>query len=80
MTKEEFRREKLYLATMSLAMGLLRKGAITRGDYYQFDTRMRAKYRPKSGSLLSGKPLLESKVRALLKEGKEAGNGGSNKD
>lgn len=75
MTKEEFRREKLYLATMHFAKKLLADGAITKGSYYRFDTKMRAKYRPKIGTLLSGKSLIEAKVRALMDVGKEAENG-----
>lgn len=75
MTQDEFRREKLYLSTMMFARKLLSDGAISEDDYYHFDTKMRAKYRPKSGDLLSGKSLIEARVRALMDVGKEAGNG-----
>lgn len=75
MTQDEFRREKLYLSTMVFARKLLSDGAISEDDYYHFDIKMRAKYRPKSGDLLSGKPLIEARVRALMDVRKEAGNG-----
>lgn len=77
MTQDEFRREKLYLAAMSFAYKLLSEDRITEDNYYQFDTKMKAKYGPKIGTLLVEKRLLEGRFRALLDVRKEAENGRS---
>ena len=53
MTEREFRDEKVYQVTMSLARKLLSDGAITEGDYRAFDTKMREKYQPVFGSIFS---------------------------
>lgn len=49
----EFRNEKLYQSTMSLAKKLLSDGAITEKDYHEFDTKMQQKYKPKYGRLFT---------------------------
>ena len=53
MTKEEGRKEIIFQMTMSSAQRLLDLGYISREEYIQFDTNMRAKYSPIFGSLFS---------------------------
>lgn len=58
MMKQEGRREIVYQMTMSAARQMLEKGLISREEYVQFDTNMRAKYRPIIGTLFSNIDLL----------------------
>ncbi|MDD3028650.1 MAG: hypothetical protein PHI41_11500 [Erysipelotrichaceae bacterium] len=58
MMKQEGRREIVYQMTMSAARQMLEKGLISREEYVQFDTKMRAKYRPIIGTLFSNIDLL----------------------
>ncbi len=53
MSKDQFRNEKLYQATMSLARLILEKGVISKEDYHEFDTIMLEKYQPIFGTLFS---------------------------
>lgn len=53
MTEQEFRNEKLYQVTMSLAKKLLHDSVITEKNYFDFDTKMRQKYSPKYGRLFT---------------------------
>lgn len=57
MTDEQFRNEKLYQATMSMARQMLSQGLISREEYRQIDTIFLEKYRPVFGTLFSGIPL-----------------------
>lgn len=58
MNKEEFRNEKVYQATMTVAKSLLEKGLISREQYGLIDTKMTEKYQPIFGGLFSGKGLI----------------------
>ena len=53
MSEAEFRNEKLYQTTMSIAKKLLTEGIISRSDYCQIDTMFRKKYKPVFGTLFS---------------------------
>ena len=57
MGKEEFRSERLYQISLSIAKSMLEKGAISEEEYAQIDTMLLEKYRPILGTLLSGNPL-----------------------
>lgn len=57
MTRDDFRKEKLYQATMSMARKMLVEGLISEEEYHQIDTIFIAKYRPVFGALFSGLPL-----------------------
>lgn len=57
MTEEQFRVEKLYYISLSLAKSMLEKGVIDREVFTIIDTKLLEKYRPISGTLLAGKPL-----------------------
>lgn len=46
MSEEQFRNEKMYHATMSIAKSLMEQGAMTAEEYGQIDTIFRKKYRP----------------------------------
>lgn len=60
MTKEAFTAEKQYLAAADIAGKLLRKGLLTQEEYAVIDTKLREKYGPKFGSLLSEMSCLSS--------------------
>ena len=49
-----------YHVTMSLARKMMEKGLLTADEYAVIDTKMREKYRPKTGTLFIGKPLTKS--------------------
>ena len=53
MSKEEFKNEKLYLATMHIARKMLNEGLITEEEYRQIDTIFLEKYKPVFGTLFS---------------------------
>lgn len=53
MSEDQFRNEKLYQITMSLAKSMLEKGVISEEDYHEFDTIMLEKYQPIFGTLFS---------------------------
>lgn len=53
MSKSDFRNEKLYQATMSMARRMLSEELISEEEYRQIDTIFLAKYRPVFGTLLS---------------------------
>lgn len=57
MTDEQFRAEKLYYISLSIAKSMLRKGVINEEVLAVIDTKLLEKYRPISGTLLAGKPL-----------------------
>lgn len=58
MSEEQFRTERLYLMSLSVAESMLQKGVISEGEYSEIDTILLEKYRPILGTLLAGKPLL----------------------
>ena len=58
MSKEQFRAERLYLMSLSLAESMLKKGIISEDEFSEIDTILLEKYRPTLGTLLAGKPLL----------------------
>lgn len=57
MDKEQFRAERLYLMSLSVAKSMLRQGVISKEEFAEIDTILLKKYRPTLGTLLSGKPL-----------------------
>ena len=57
MDKEEFRAERLYRMSLSVAKSMLKKGLISKEEFSEIDTILLKKYRPTLGTLLSGKPL-----------------------
>jgi len=57
MDKKQFRAERLYQISISIAKAMLEKGTLSEEDYTQIDTILLEKYRPVLGTLLSGNPL-----------------------
>lgn len=57
MDKEQFRAERLYLMSLSVAKSMLRQGVISKEEFAEIDTILLKKYQPTLGTLLSGKPL-----------------------
>lgn len=57
MGKEEFRAERLYQISLSIAKFMLKSGTISKEEYAQIDTILLEKYRPILGTLLAGNPL-----------------------
>lgn len=51
MNDEQFRREKLYQATMSLVRTLRRSRLVSEEEYHQIDTIFAQKYEPIFGGL-----------------------------
>lgn len=58
MNKEQFRAERLYQISLSIAKIMLTKGIISKKEYLEIDTILLQKYQPTLGTLLAGKPLL----------------------
>ena len=58
VSEEQFRAERLYRMSLSIAKTMLEKGIITKDEYSEIDTILLQKYRPTLGTLLAGKPLL----------------------
>ena len=58
VSKEQFRAERLYLMSLSVAKSMLKKGVISEDEYSEIDTILQKKYRPTLGTLLAGKPLI----------------------
>lgn len=57
MDKEQFRAERLYQLSLSVAKSMLEKGVISEKEFSEIDTILLKKYKPTLGTLLSGKPL-----------------------
>lgn len=57
MDKRDFRVERLYLMSRSVAESMRKKGILSEDEFAQIDTILLKKYRPTLGTLLSGKPL-----------------------
>ena len=53
VSKEDFRNEKLYQATMGMARKMLSEGLISEEEYRQIDTIFLAKYQPVFGTVCS---------------------------
>ena len=53
MSDEQFEREKLYQASMEMFRMMLENSLITEKEYAVIDTRMKEKYSPIIGTLLS---------------------------
>ncbi|WP_154645719.1 SHOCT domain-containing protein [Parascardovia denticolens] len=53
MSDEQFEREKLYQASMEMFKKMLDQDLITEEEYAVIDTKMKEKYRPIIGTLLS---------------------------
>lgn len=53
MTEEQFRAEKLYQVSLSLAQSMLEKGHITADEFAIIDRILLEKYRPLLGALFS---------------------------
>ena len=58
MDEKEFEAEKLYYISMSIAKSMLEKGIIDEEVLAIIDTKLLEKYRPISGTLLAGNPLI----------------------
>lgn len=58
MDKEQFRAERLYLMSLSVAKAMLRKGIISEKELVELDAILLNKYQPVLGTLLAGKPLV----------------------
>lgn len=58
MSKEQFRAERLYQMSLSVAKSMLEKGIISKEEFTEIDTILLQKYRPTLGTLLAGKPLI----------------------
>lgn len=58
LTEEEFRAEKLYYISLSIAKSMLKKGIIDEGLLAVIDERLLETYRPVLGTLLAGKPMI----------------------
>lgn len=56
MNKEQFRMERLYQISLSIAKIMLVKGIISKKEYLEIDTILLQKYQPILGTLLAGKP------------------------
>ena len=53
MRKDEFRNEKLYQTTMSIARIMLKEGIVSEEEYRRIDTIFLEKYHPVFGTLFS---------------------------
>ncbi len=58
VSKEQFRAERLYQMSLSVAKSMLEKGIISKDEFTEIDTILLQKYRPTLGTLLAGKPLI----------------------
>ena len=64
-----------YRAAVAVAQGMLQKGLITEGEYYQIDRAFQDKYCVNYGTLFLKNPLLFMRNRANMSQTKE--NGGA---
>lgn len=71
MSNAEFRNEKLYQTTMSMARKMLDESIISEEEYCQIDMIFLEKYSPIFGTLFSGITLTSGKKRAIYSVGKE---------
>ena len=64
MTEQEFRDECIYSVTMSHVKTMLERGLITEEEYWQINSKMKARYQPISDGLVSENDLLCVRNRA----------------
>ena len=64
-----------YRAAVAVAQGMLQKGLITEGEYYQIDRAFQDKYCVKYGTLFLKNPLLFMQNRANMSQTKDNGGG-----
>ena len=57
VNEEQFEREKLYQASMSMFRVMRENGLITEEQYALIDTKMLQKYQPLLGTLFAANPL-----------------------
>lgn len=57
MPEKEFRAEKMYLVSRSVAEAMLKQGIISASDCAKIEARLLAKFRPTISSLVAGKRL-----------------------
>jgi len=58
MSEEQFKRDKLYLATMHLAKNLLNQGIISKKQYGEIQDKFTNKYKPSLSTLFTQIDLL----------------------
>ena len=58
MSKEQFRRELVYQATMHLLRKMMGQGLLSADEYAMLDTKLSQKYQPFFGTLFSDADLL----------------------
>lgn len=71
VTQDEFERERRYQTLTYFLKKMLSEGLISEEEFCRIDTRNRDKFKPFSGSLLSGKFLLCASKRGMNGSGKE---------
>ena len=71
MSNAEFRNEKLYQTTMSMARKMLGEGIISEDENCQIDTIFLEKYNPVFGTLFSDISLTSGEKRVIYSVGKE---------
>ena len=71
MSNAEFRNEKLYQTTMSMARKMLGEGIISEDEYCQIDTIFLEKYNPVFGTLFSDISLTSGEKIVIYSVGKE---------
>ena len=57
MDEQQFRAEKMYRISLSVAKSMLEKGIVSKEEYSEIDSFLLEKYRPVLGTLLAGRPL-----------------------
>ena len=66
MNNDQFQREKMYQATMSIARNLFNMGIVSDDEYAQIDTIFTNKYKPTLGSLLADIGLITLECRGNM--------------
>lgn len=66
MSKEQFKAEKMYQTTMSIAKNLLEQGFISADEYKQIDTIFTDKYTPILGSLFADIDLITPAIHGNM--------------
>lgn len=56
MTKEQFKREKMYQVTLAIARAMFSRGLLTKDEICRIDTMMLEKYKPIMGGLRAYNP------------------------
>lgn len=65
-SKDEFQREKQYLAARSVAESMHKTGIISDEELAEIDTILLERYRPTLSALLCGKPLNNSEKDGIM--------------